>query len=455
VTVLAGGGADRLGGGDGDDVLIAGTGIDVVDGGRGADRVSLGPLAGPGHPGRPPKARERAYLGDGDDRLWGSNDGPMSALGGDGDDQIFAGWDGDVLVGGAGDDLLAGGAGRDELHGGAGDDRLAGGTDDDQLYGEAGSDVLAGGSGDDELLAAAGDDVLLGGDGRDYLDAGAGDDTLSGDADDDTLYGGDGDDRLEGGAGIDYLEGSTGTDALFGGAGNDVLSGGAGDDMLDAGAADDVVYSGPGADRVDGGTGDDTLFGQPGDDATGVETATPVDPAPAADWSTFIDIDGDAEFQARVRADLDLLAASPDGSHMLTALRDSGVPIRIQPTGAPNAFAIESGGDGGRLIEYNPRFDTLTGDGPPIVALYHEMAHVYDYDYPGYDHNAYNQQSGTDQVNGRPVDNGERVAVGLPIDDDQDPATPNQLDRDHPTDLTENALRAEMGIAHRDRYGFA
>ena len=45
-----------------------------------------------------------------------------------------------------------------------------------------------------------------------------------------------------------------------------------------------------------------------------------------------------------------------------------------------------------------------------------------------------------------PVPERERVAVGLPIDDDGDPTTPERLDPRHPYPLTENALRDELGV---------
>lgn len=49
--------------------------------------------------------------------------------------------------------------------------------------------------------------------------------------------------------------------------------------------------------------------------------------------------------------------------------------------------------------------------------------------------------------------NDERAAVGLPIDHDANPATPRQIDPNHPYELTENALRDELGLPRRRRYG--
>ncbi|WP_433055847.1 M91 family zinc metallopeptidase [Dactylosporangium sp. CS-033363] len=408
MTVLGGDGDDRLTGGRGDDVLVAGLGVDTVTGGAGADRVSLGVLAPTGRK-VPEDAAEHADLGDGDDRLWGSY----------------------------GSDDVTGGGGADLLFGTDGENRMSGGD---------GDDVLAGGGGRDRLLGGAGFDRLAGGDGQDYLDGGDGDDRLDGGRGDDTLYGLGGSDQLRGGQGDDYLEGGEGADLVAGDDGADVVSGGQGDDQLDGGAGDDVVYSGAGRDAVTGGAGADALFGQAEDAVTGVERMAP---AETADLSGFIEVGGDAQYQARVHADLDLLAASPTGRAMLEDLRASGQRLYIEPLDARNGFANYR--DGVPTIQYNPSYD----DRPPVTTLFHEMAHVYDYERGNADRNDYNQASGPDyQWKGGPaVKNFERQAVGLPIDDDGDPATPNRIDPGHPLARTENGLRGELGVGERERYG--
>ncbi|MEU4649445.1 M91 family zinc metallopeptidase [Nocardia fluminea] len=50
------------------------------------------------------------------------------------------------------------------------------------------------------------------------------------------------------------------------------------------------------------------------------------------------------------------------------------------------------------------------------------------------------------------IRDGERVAVGLPIDHDNNPSTPEQVVTEHPTALTENAMRAEVGLPLREHY---
>jgi hypothetical protein len=97
------------------------------------------------------------------------------------------------------------------------------------------------------------------------------------------------------------------------------------------------------------------------------------------------------------------------------------------------------------LIEYQTDLDDVY-DGPPITVLYHELAHVYDY---AHGTSAEGVHAGPDNAG---IDNAERVAVGLPIDHDQDQSTPDQLDPIHPYDFTENGLRDELGVHRAPRY---
>ncbi|MEV4517296.1 M91 family zinc metallopeptidase [Dactylosporangium sp. NPDC049525] len=406
VTVLGGSGDDTLEGGAGNDTLLAGAGVDHVRAGEGNDLVSLGPWRG----GRP--EAETAALEGGDDRLWGSA-GMARIDGGEGDDLLF---------GGDGDDVISAGGGADTVDGGDGEDRLAGN---------------------------AGDDTLFGGDSADYLDGGAGDDRLDGGEGGDVLYGLSGRDTLIGGAGGDYLEGGTGDDTLDGGTGQDVLSGGRGDDVLIGGAGDDVVNSGAGADTVLGGAGDDTLYGQGEDTAAGVERMVAVESSAGLDG--FVRIEGDAEYVERVQADLDLLSASPDGRQMLAGLQAAGTPLVIRPELGDNGHARPGPPP---AVLYNPAWGGMQDGRPPVVTLFHELAHVYDYTHGTLNRHPYNGASGRDVDGyGNPVGNFERQATGLPIDDDGDPATANRIDPRHPVELTENGLRAELHLAHRDTYG--
>ena len=347
---------------------------------------------------------------------------------------------------------------------------IFGGPGDDLLVGGAGDDVLHGGRGNDRLRGGAGDDRIWAGRGRDYIDGGPGDDDLHGGAGGDTVYGMDGDDRLHGDGGNDYLEGGRGDDVGDGGSGRDTLSGGPGDDVLRGGDGDDVSYTGPGQDTVDGGAGLDTAYVNAGDTTRAVERVIQV---ALRAVGNFIRVEGSAEFVARVRADLDMLRSSPRGQALLAALErgigasrsrladvplvgrlvSQGHTLTIREYVSPcaeedNSFAYS---DTQRrpgqqmLVEYQTDFDD-SYDGPPVTVLYHELAHVYDY-VEG------TTAEGTHEGEDNPgVQNSERVAVGLPIDHDGDPATPRQFDPRHPYDFTENGLRDEIGTPRVPRY---
>ncbi|BCJ77573.1 hypothetical protein CS0771_71170 [Catellatospora sp. IY07-71] len=353
---------------------------------------------------------------------------------------------------------------------GAGDDRVTGG------------DLLHGAGGRDALLGRDGDDLLLGGDDRDYLDGGVGDDVLDGGDGDDTAYGLDGADLLRGSDGDDHVSGGRGSDLLLGGTGDDTLTGGAGRDLLDGASGTDRAYrdaddsaepTAPAADDSAepadpaASTGPARSAGH-AVDAVAVGGAEVVHQAPAVVPGGRLLIEGSAEFAARVASDLDLLRASPTGRRLLAELDQElaagdgwlpgdgpdSVTIRELGAGSGNGFAGTDGDDDRFVIAYEPGFDSLAGDAPPVVVLFHELGHAWAHltgnGVPG----AY---TGDDVMwDGRswvPVPAAERAVTGLPVDDDGDPTTPERPAPRHPYPLTENALRDELGIVRRDRYG--
>jgi hypothetical protein len=307
--------------------------------------------------------------------------------------------------------------------------------------------TLIGGEGADSLTGGAAGDVLLGLGGNDYLDGGAGADRIDGGAGNDALYGLSGDDVLTGGSGRDVLNGGAGGDDLSGEDGSDVLSGGDGADRLSGGADADVVYTGAGADAAEG----ETIYSTKDATVAGDRTVTVQIP----DLSKDIRVEGTPEFVERVQSDLDLLRSSPTGQRMLAVL-DHGLidrdTLTIREIAEHNAFAwADTSPAPGmqRAIDFNPAFNTFLGDTPPVVVLYHEMAHQYDF------------VSGTTlsgnhsdpaYPDGPGVPNAERQAVGLPVDDDNDRRTPSRIDPAHPLPFTENGLRQELTWSPRARY---
>ncbi|NUT31937.1 MAG: hypothetical protein HOV79_02575 [Hamadaea sp.] len=318
--------------------------------------------------------------------------------------------------------------------------------------------TLLGGDGADRLGGGDAADALFGLAGNDYLDGGRGDDDLAGGAGNDAVYGLAGDDAVVGGTGRDYLEGGAGSDTVLGGDEADVLSGGLGDDRISGGTGDDVIYTGRGADVADGGVGRDTAYAPTTATVTAERTVT----VEIAEIPAEIRIEGSAEFAERVRADLEFLAASPTGQQMLAALDDGLVgrdTLTIREWAEDNAAAhVDASEERGkqRAIDYNPTFATFMGDTPPVVVLYHEMAHQYDFTAGTVLPGAHEDPVHPDGVRvgdrwvGVPT--AERQAVGLPVDHDRDPRTPSQFDPRHPLVFTENGLRSELTWRPRTAY---
>jgi Ca2+-binding RTX toxin-like protein len=94
--------------------------------------------------------------GDGNDTIYGSQQGDV-LVGGLGKDKIFGSDGDDILVGGGGNDSLVGGAGKDDLYGNGGVDTLSGCGGNDRLDGGAGADSINGGPGDDAATESSED----------------------------------------------------------------------------------------------------------------------------------------------------------------------------------------------------------------------------------------------------------------------------------------------------------
>ena len=337
--------------------------------------------------------------------------------------------------------------------GGAGDDRIDGGA-------SLGPNDYFGGQGKDSIEAGAGNDFLSGGADRDYLDGRGGDDRLFGGHGNDVVYGMGGDDVLDGGAGNDYLEGAEGDDQVSGGDGADQVSGGRGDDTLLGGGGDDVMLAGDGTDVVHGQDGVDTLY-VGADDTSTTGARIIVEYQPTA--GEHIEVSGSPEFVARVQADLEMLRSSPVGQHALETLGqqyedsdgwwplDSKAGLKIVETDEPNAWAHPEGNEyneDGYAIQYNPSFvaSGSSTEWVPVVVLYHEMGHIFQFGDGSWPDGQYNQAPPGEAP--RMVNNGERQNVGLPWNSDgvdPDEVQPDPL-------ITENALRRELGVPERQEY---
>ncbi len=339
------------------------------------------------------------------------------------------------------------------------------------VNGGAGNDTITTGSGQDRVDGGLGNDTITTNDGKDYVFGNSGDDTINTGAGDDVAYGGDGNDQLVGGDGRDFINGGKGNDTIDAGKGNDVLSGGEGDDTVRAGEGNDRVYIGPGSDNVQNSAGNDVVYGQTG---TNTVTADPgasnerKEVAANATLGSTIKIEGDDAFKQRVEADLDIMRSSPQGREMLAAIdaaaaRGNEVTIRDNhgsrsnsvdsPGGAAFFNADGTPGDGtDAVVRYGPSHHIPGGspDRPPVVGLYHELAHAYNVVNGTLRPDKYNNPGHTDHG----IGNFERQAIGqdtgVMADYDRNPATPNT--NTNPEAMTERAIRTEMGLDPRDTY---
>lgn len=456
ITIRTHGGNDVIGvapdmqvnfgveGGDGNDILVGGAGADTLDGGAGADHI-IGGLGS-----------DRIIGGSGADHIADSS----SVF----DVSLLA--RGIAPRNGGGNDVIEGGDGADKINAGVGDDRIDGGADNDTIYAGTGQDVVAGGTGDDRLRGGEGHDQLDGGDGDDYLDGFTGHDQLKGGAGADTVYGGEGDDNVDGGEGDDYLDGYLGNDSISGGDGKDVASGGQGEDSLFGDEGNDVIYTGAGRDFVGDFDGTNAVYYQ-GEDRLSVNDATRHNAKTVIveiiGVPDTIRIEGTPEFQARMCADLETLAASPTGQQMLKDLDKQGNDGGFLWFDNDNKLTIreldiENGKGGGQFggdgyAEINPAFHLDDDDGrvPPITILYHELAHARAAMSDNWPKGQYHDDADPNRSDDG-IENGERQAVGLPVDHDNNPSTPAVPAPNTPAALTENAIREEMGYGPRNDY---
>lgn len=124
-----------------------------------------------------------------------------------------------------------------------------------------------------------------------------------------------------------------------------------------------------------------------GDKGAGVPKT---DAKPKATYGKAIVIEGDAEFQKKVKADLDAIAKTPSGKKMLDDLDKSGKTVTIKPTTEGNSVTGLSGGamkkDGkngtgsNSTVNYNPDRKSIGDEKwetrPPAIGLAHELVHA-------------------------------------------------------------------------------
>ena len=338
-----------------------------------------------------------------------------------------------------------------------------------------------------------------------YVQTGDGDNTVVLGGGHNYVYLGAGKNQVTGTKGADYINGGTGTSTINAGSGPNILYGGTGTSVINAGSGTNTVYTGSGDVTVNTHGGHDMIYAQAGShvNATGAGASPVVVTVATTNIPDSITVSGTPEFRERVLADLQLVASSPAGQHMLEGIgnsghtldisngeswnsADHGTPVRnnsftwmADENGDPLArdpkteFADPKTGAHGQghnaIIAFDPTLTTL-GDPAqgatrdyhetlPTVVLFHELAHAYDFT-SGAMAPGYYGPNGTDRVDGQLLSptsylrNAEREAVGLPFNWDGESSTPETQvpESMHPYELTENGLREEMGLPDREHY---
>lgn len=415
--------------------------------------------------------RVTVWTGEGNDAVGMPGRNFSSRLGGGGDDVIFTGGGDDRVEGGAGNDAIYAGDGRDHVDGQGGNDVVVGGDGDDVLYGGAGDDTIEAGGGDDHLEGGSGRDTLRGHDGRDLLSGGRDDDTLHGGAGDDDLFGGRGADTVEGGDGkdkatIEYADTATGNEHTV----MIELKGDPGSYAIDLGNKPDWMTDAEWEawrERIDS---DIEFLRTTHSGRAGLEALDRASHDSDSGWNPF---DSDTK--------ITILPYAPwDGDEMKPPSFDTYVEALLNNENLPG-----EGTDHAGAVDSLVRFDrsyqvtdvvsyghTNTADfsfGPPALTLQHELSHAWDSLHGGASDGDEGFIDGFIPNNGHYTEvlrdaNGNEIrrsdvpraevnSQGLDTDGDGRPDTVEADDgTDHPTELTENALRLELRRPLRDSY---
>lgn len=394
----------------------------------------------------------------------------------------FANPDAPVMAVSGGDGIrVFAGDGNNTVHGSQGDDRIYLGGGDNDASGNAGDDlIITTGSGTNRISGGDGDDTIVTGTGDDYIDGGRGGDAIRSFGGDNVLVAGEGD-----------------GDVLIGGSGDDTFVGGRGQtDMISGGGSDRVYSGGPDAGHTVRGARDGLLSvvrieveGRPGEDAVRLQRP---DGMSDAEWDAW---------SARVESDLEMLRHTPSGREGLQALDEDvgegGMFWNRQPRIVVEPLVNRDGDTGERLgfdaeqfmqdgrqgqasvassrdgvgYDTDARIGQDRNQGaatPSSVILYHELAHMYDYEAnsPAYREGEYDEvildEDGV-EVSRAPLQSVDRHgnvrwhtpevnAVGYDQDGDGRISDDETLG-DHPGALTENEVRNDLGLPTRPGYG--
>lgn len=447
--------------GEGDNNITLGQGRNIVTAGDGNNTIK----AEQAH-------RNNITTGNGNNKI--NVTGNTNAVTtGDGNDSVIVAGNDNKISTGAGTDIInARSEGNNHIDAGAGNDVITANGKKNNIYG---------GDGNDYIKVSAGDNYIEGGKGNDHITAGTENNVRTANGKKNDIYGGDGDDYIKVGDGDNYIEGGKGDDQItagngdniiYGLSGNDTIKVGDGNNYIDGGKDNDNITVGKGKNTITGGLGDDTInakdsSGKIFDDKNGGTInasenmkVNRYDSSECANLGSSVKIEGSDDFKERVESDLETFRATESGKKLLSELDKSKKTVTITKIDEQNGFAAPEDdsksypktdgtkGEGTNTkIGFNPSFrDTKEGFLPADV-LFHEGIH-------GYNNATGTKQPETQsQEDGSTVKKAERQAVGLSIDNGIEVTHPDGTkSANNPEGLTENAIRAELGIDKREIY---
>ncbi len=356
------------------------------------------------------------------------------------------------------------------ITGGKGDDTITGGSGNDFIIDSYGRNTIKGQSGNDSIISSGLDlpsvsssdsafsgGILLGGDGNDYIEGSLGNDFIDGGAGNNVLYGLDGNDTIAAGYGRNYIDGGRGDDTIINAGAQGMLFGGQGNDAIISAQRATIIADGYGSNTVHTPQGAEKAYRSDSTSWTGVpaDNSSPSTPIVLPDNFT---ISGSEAFKARVESDLDNLQHLDLGQKMLGEIAKTGNGVTIKET-ANNGNTCNSSKDGhlrddktpgpgtSSTISYNragikiDRANVDWAERPPLVGLFHELAHSYNAATGTMDYGAY-RYDGTAAPDRRGLVGAEYQAVGIE----------HPLIQSNPDGLNENGMRRLLGIEERTRY---
>ena len=408
----------------------------LINAGEGDNNIALG------------HGRNLVTTGDGNNTIKADQAHRNSITTGNGNNKINVTGNTNAVTTGSGNDSVIVAGNNSKVNTGAGTDIINARSEENNIEAGAGNDVITASGKKNDIYGGEGNDYIKVNDGDNYIEGGKGNDHITAGNGDNVIYGLDGKDTIKVGNGDNYIDGGKGDDNITVGTGKNIISGGLGDDTINAKDSSGKIF-----DDKNGGT----------INASENMKVNRYDSSETANLGNSVKIEGSDDFKERIESDLETFRATESGKKLLSEFDKSGHTVTIGKTDDQNGyegpakkedydkqFVTPDGkrGEGADAkIQFNPSFRNKEKGFVPANVLFHEGVH------------AYNTTTGTmqpgmtKQENNFDTRSSERQAVGLSIDNGIEVThSDGTKSANNPEGLTENAIRAELGIDKREIY---